>query len=394
MIQWCRTLTVRITAGDSEYLLRKLAEENIVLMDVRRADLLNISISFYYRHYPKVAAVLQKIGAEYSVIRSKGIFATVEILLRHGVLLAGIFLFLIAAIFLPTRIFFLKVEGNVRIPTQLIREQVQSCGVVFGSSRKAVRSETIKNALLERNPELQWVGLNTRGCVVTVQVKERAVEQLKTGSKVSSIMARVDGVISRMTVYAGTALCKVGDHVNIGDILISGYTDCETKVQASTANGEVFGYTLRENAVISPKTGIQKGETVNIQICYKLKIGKKLINLCNHSGISGVTCDKMYAEEYWTLPGNYILPISLIRIKQIFWNKEDASVLDVGGKVWMKEYSDEYLQSQMIAGKIIHAKYHFSNTDDFSRLTSVYTCEEMIGKVKYEETLERNAENY
>ena len=38
-------------------------------------------------------------------------------------------------------------------------------------------------------------------------------------------------------------------------------------------------------------------------------IGKKVINLCNHSGIIDESCVRMYLEDYWSFPGGFQLPV-------------------------------------------------------------------------------------
>ena len=36
-----------------------------------------------------------------------------------------------------------------------------------------IRSEKVKNSLLQRIPQLQWAGINTDGCVAVISVREK-----------------------------------------------------------------------------------------------------------------------------------------------------------------------------------------------------------------------------
>ena len=63
---------------------------------------------------------------------------------------------------------------------------------------------------------------------------------------VGSIVASRDGVITSITTTKGTPLCKAGQAVKAGQILISGYTDCGISIRADPAEGEVFAETYRE----------------------------------------------------------------------------------------------------------------------------------------------------
>ena len=80
----------------------------------------------------------------------------------------GLCLLLLLVCILPTRVLFMRVEGNESIPENLILEAAEDCGIRFGASRSAVRSEKVKNGILSRISELQWVGVNTKGCIAVI----------------------------------------------------------------------------------------------------------------------------------------------------------------------------------------------------------------------------------
>lgn len=395
MIPVARYYIVRITVADPEQFLTKMIESKLRFWNVERCNTIILTVKISRNDYTVLENIAKICGANIVILQRKGCFEDVRRLLSRKIICIGMLVFLICALILPTRILFVQVAGNINIPDRLIIEQARDCGIRFGSSRRAVRSEKVKNALLECNENLQWVGVNTNGCIATVCVKERSlVSEVEDDKKVSSIIARRNGVISSVVTLQGSQLCTVGEHVNAGEVLISGYTDCGLKLTATQAIGEVFAHTLRKITLVSPvPTEIDKEQERN-HVCYRLKIGKKLINFCNHSGISGVSCDKMYVEEYWTLPGGFQLPICLIRIAETDKQQSYPYAYGAESEAWLKEYAKSYLHSQMIAGKITAETDTYFSTDDYIYFSVLYTCEEMIGQVKYEGTLVHNAEDY
>ena len=119
---------------------------------------------------------------------------------------------------------------------------------------------------------------------------------------------------------------------------------------------------------------------------------KKVINLCNHSGIQATTCDKMYKEDYMSLPGEFKLPVSLTRIYHKFGELSEGSPSD-GLPDWLQQYAKDYLYSQMVAGDVMDETLQMSATDLVYVLTGDYFCREIISKSEYEEINEYHAEN-
>ena len=162
--------------------------------------------------------------------------------------------------------------------------------------------------------------------------------------------------------------------------------ECVLKISAQDAEGEVFAHTLRKETVITLVPTEIRERYVSEHTCYLLRIGKKVINLCNHSGISDATCVKMYSENYWTLPGNFQLPVSVIKIEHDF-----CDMINVNAEIQtdrLEKYARSYIRQQMIAGEIFSEDIHLKQHEDVYTLKGTYSCNEMIGQVKYEEILE------
>ncbi len=294
-------------------------------------------------------------------------------------------------LYTPSRIFFVRVEGCDAVPALLIVEQAEKCGIHFGSSRARVRSEKVKNDLLNAIPELQWAAVNTSGCVATISIREKTTAaETKPNHGVSSIIAVRDGIVTDCTATKGNLLCKTGQAVKAGEVLISGYTDCGLQIRATRADGEVYAQTQRQMTALLPAGLEQKGEVQKVQQKYSLLFGKKRINFYKGSGISDTSCDKMYTQYFLTLPGGFQLPVALTVETLVFYDKmtvcaeQDAVLEDMG------HYCEQYLLDQMISGSIISKKRTMEASDEVYVLYEEYTCQEMIGRVKNEEIIGGN----
>ena len=270
----------------------------------------------------------------------------------------------------------------MQISARLIAEQAQLYGVRFGADRRDVRSERVKNGLLGAIPQLQWVGVTTQGCVAKIQVRERSQpEPIQQDYAVTSIVAIRDGVVQSCTVNRGTALCKVGQAVTKGQVLISGYTDCGLSIRANRAEGEIMAKTNRQISAVTADFQLTKGQIIREEKKFSLLIGKKRINFYKDSGILDTTCVKMYSENYMTLPGSFYLPVILLTEEWIYYDLTESETENA--ETVLLDFADRYLASQMIAGQILHR----SEAVDGNVLEGEYACLEMIGQVRYEESL-------
>ncbi len=382
------TYTVEITSASPGNALTALNNNGIALFDIVYLDALCVRISIYRFSYKQFAKCLSKRGEEWKITERSGLFWTFKNLKNRPVLVFGILLYLITVLYLPTRVLFVQVEGNKTIPTNQIIEQAQMCGIRFGASRRAVRSERMKNALLSAVPQLQWAGVNTVGCVAVISVQERSANPSDMKPyQVNNIVALQDAVVTEITVLRGSALCKTGQAVKKGQILVSGYTDCGILIKADAAEAEIKGKTLRNLDAVSPVNYTNRGEPAKTTTRYSLRFGKNIINFCKDSGISGAECAKMYKEKILTLPGGFRLPLALITEVTYHYDSGLPSEPDSENPVWLTRDAEIYLRNQMVAGRIVDSGVSVQLQGDVYRLKGQYSCLEEIGQICFEEKI-------
>lgn len=379
---------IRITGASIPDTLTCINAAGILLHNVFRVDELTVVGTIYRGDYKRLLQLLDRRGEFVKIQKKEGIFWTLLSLKKRPVLLIGLAVLLVLILYLPTRVLFIEVEGNDIVPAQLILERAESCGITFGASRRHVRSEKMKNALLAAVPELQWAGVNTSGCVAIISVRERsAAPQNENHSGVASIVAKEDGIISDITVKKGNPLCRVGQAVKAGQVLVSGYTDCGLTIKAERADAEVYAQTKHQLEVITASKCVRRDASQRFEKKYYLQIGKKLIKFANDSGISSATCVKMYERKYLTLPGGFRLPVAWIT-EQLIYQPVHEYELTSNSFSWLTDYASRYLQSQMVAGKILDTSYTWEQSKDTFSCVGDFACMEMIGQIRSEEIIQ------
>ena len=379
-------MRLRIESADLSGVMGELNRRGIALHGISIRDDVTVECWVRREDKAKVEKLCQKRGERIQIIKRRGLYWKLGRAKKRPLMLFGLAFLLFLVLFLPSRVLFVKVEGNHQIPANRILEAAENCGIRFWASRREVRSERVKNALLEIMPELQWAGVNTKGCVAVLSVRERAAETArKEGGFVSGIVAGLDGVVFSCTATRGNLLCVPGQAVRAGELLISGFTDCGLTIRATSAQGEVFALTRRENQAVTPiQYRIRASEAVQSEKI-SLILGKKRINLWKDSGIWDTTCGRIYSEYYITLPGGFALPIGIAVEQSICASLSEGELSQEAAEAMLKDALTSYLKTQMIAGSIQSSREEFSQGEGCVTLAGEYVCTEMIGRVQREQ---------
>ena len=379
-------LRVAVTGPDISASLAAMMEAGIEITDAQMQDEVTVAFSIPRNRYRKLRGLCVRRGDELRLLKRFGLYWTGKAMAKRPVLLAGLAFVLALTLWLPGRVLFVRVEGNRTVPVNLVVETAADCGIRFGASRREVRSERMKNALLEQLPQLQWAGVNTAGCVATISVRERRETPgtAEEGNGVSSIVAACDGVILSATVTSGSAMCAPGQAVSSGQVLISGYQDLGIAIRATRAEGEIFAATRRELRAITLLSCLKRADARDSRVRYCLIVGKKRINLWKGSGICDAGCGRMYEEYYITLPGGFVLPFGFGKETVIEFPTEPGEVSAEDAGMVLRNCARNRLQQMMISGTISSEQVHITESGRIYTLEGVYYCTEMIGRNRQE----------
>lgn len=380
------TVYIQMTGADIPGTITYANENSISLYEIQQVDLLTAKLRLPYSQYIPFKNIAKRRGNEIKILGISGISVLLRKILTRPVLFGMLLMLLALTVWLPKRILFVAVEGNDITPTEQILHQAEKSGICFGAERSRVRSERVKNQLLENIPTLQWAGVNTVGCTAVIQVREDpGSDSGESAGEFSSIVASIDGIVTSCTVLSGSAVCAVGDAVKKDQVLISGYQDLGLVIKLTQSRGEVFAQTERTLELVTPAVYTETEPDGEEVVRYGLIFGKKRINLSKGSGISYAGCDKIYTQFFLTLPGGFVLPAALLR-ERIFLRTDDScGIEENSSESLMLQYADSYLLDHIVSGEILDKSYVSESSDTVSRITVRYECVEMIGRQRTEE---------
>ena len=380
------TTQMKIVSAEPEWLLQKIHREGIITWEVKMLDPITWQFIINSGDKKRIEQLVAQNGGSCESAGTLGVYGIAKRIMKRPILILGIFIMVVLSFWIPSKVLFVRVEGCKEVAPRLILQEAEKCGIFFCAERNEIRSEQVKNKLLSQIPQLQWAGVRTVGCVAVITVTEKkTAEENRVENEVCSIVAARDGVISEITILRGNGLCRPGQAVKAGQVLISGYTDCGICIQAQRAEGEILAHTKRDIRVISPtqRTLRLKMKESNEKI--SLIIGKKVINFSKGSGILGGSCAKIYERKYINLPGGFILPISILRER---WIEYDISTdPDSEQSEELFNFARAYVLKQTNAGKIQCTQERLTSQNGYVQLDAVYDCLENIGVIRVEENL-------
>ena len=375
------SLELELYSASLEQCLNRWVQAEIPFWALRRQDALTARCRIYESDLNAARRQAARAQTTLRVLSCAGLPRLVRQLRHRPVLLLGVVLALVSALLLQNFVWFLRVQGNETVSTERILQALSEEGVRFGAWGPDLDSEDLKNRMLNRIPELRWLAVNREGGLVTVLTAERKLEgPTEDRSGITNVVASRPGIVRELHVTDGVAVVEPGDSVQAGDVLISGFAEWTTHVQAMHAAGEVTALTMRQLDVICPDTWMRKVYTGRTETCRSLIFQRKRRKISGNSSIFGGKCDRITETSVWTLPGGFSLPV-FIETQILFEYALVPAELDVdsAGQTLCAE-AERLVTEQMVAGEITRTSTQLIPKQDSYLLRGTFHCVEVISK--------------
>lgn len=386
-------LRVRITGASPDWALERLGLRKIAVREITHCDAFTVEATILKRDWNRAQAVVQGAMCELEVREEAGLRHTFCGVLRRPALYAGLMLTLLGAIFLPKFVFFYEVSGNERVPTAVILRQLEALGVGFGTFGPNIKPQDIKNQILNRIPELQWITIQQSGMCARVIVRERPEPEPVYDRKTpGNVIAAQSGVITSVDCMAGNCLCQPGQAVKRGELLVSAYTDHGFKTQVSAALAEIYAETAHHIGTVTPDRVLKKVFTGHTHRQIALIAGNRRWNIFGKSGFFYKNCDKMTMYHPLQLPRGYFFPVGIAITVFSEYDTEEAPLSLDDAEAFLRQDAVRAVSETMIAGQIQDVQGELTRDGGLFRLESRIQCEEMIARMVPASILRNDAE--
>ncbi|MFL6557830.1 MAG: sporulation protein YqfD, partial [Bacillus sp. (in: firmicutes)] len=162
-------------------------------------------------------------------------------------------IFLLILMFLSNVIWGIEIKGAKPATEYQIRKELDKMGVKIGKLQFFVENvEGIQRKLTNNVGDLTWVGVELKGTTFHLQVVEKNEPEKPEQLSPRNLIAKKKAIIVKMYIENGQKVVDINDHVEPGQLLVSGQFGQEENPELVAAKGEVWGETWYKSHVELP----------------------------------------------------------------------------------------------------------------------------------------------
>lgn len=231
-----------LVKGDNlEKFLNMAASRGIYLWDIKRTGENEIFVKTRLSAVRPLRHIGRKTKSRFSFRNREGLPFMISRIRKRKSLVIGVVFFLLGLYVMSSFVWFIEVKGNRQLPADVVLKTAAGAGLKVGSAKFRVDQERVENTIMERIPEVSYVGVCISGTRATIEIAEKIIIQ-KEQLQPAHIVAKKAGLVKEVLVLVGNPAVKDGDTVVPGQVLISGIIpppEIQGPAQAGNTAGQV-----------------------------------------------------------------------------------------------------------------------------------------------------------
>lgn len=308
---------VKVTGRNVKRFIKQVYKMGIFLHDVKYVGK-SVYIKLDKENYLKLLDV--KTIYDVELKRLYGLARIKDLLLRNYIFVIFIALGFALLIFLTRVIQEVEVVHAKKEIRDLVYKELENRGIKkYRFIMDFDKQEQIAKEIIENNKDkIEWLEIERIGVKYVVRVEERIINSKEEKTPNRHIVAKKDGIITKIEASHGEIVKKINDYVKKGDIIISGNIMKEEEIKSTTsAEGIVFAEVWYQVDVEMPlyynevtKTGKKRKNVV-------FKFFNNEFSLFDGDKYKSKETDDIFSV------GNRLLPITISYVEE-----EEVNVVD------------------------------------------------------------------
>ena len=351
-----------------ERFINNCKNNKIFLWSIKRKKTTLVTANISIREFKRIRKIAKRTKCKVNINCKKGL-PIITHKYRKRKLLIILFIPIIFTILLTSRyIWNIEVIGLNNIEKSEILQQLGEEGINIGKRKSTIDAKSIINNIRLKRDDISWMSLEFKGtnAIVTIVEADKKPDIINK-EEYCNVIADKDGIITKITADAGTAIAKVGDVVKKGDILIGGYMEGKyTGIKNVHAKGKIEARVWKTKRIesgfareVSEETGMKEEKySINFNN-FRINLYKTLPNFENYDTIRKTNKIKLFK--------NFYLPIQIDKITYV--EKKETKI--TYGKEELKEILIKELEQQFEEEGI-------NNLDITNKIVNIYEKENSI----------------
>lgn len=351
-----------------ERFINNCINNKIFLWSIKRSNSTLLSTNVSIKQFKEIRAIAKRTKCKVKINSKRGLPILLHRYRKRKLLLFLLIPIVAAILITSTFIWNIEIEGIENIEKTEILRDLSEEGIDIGKRKGSINIKTVINNIRLKRDDISWMSIDMKGTNIIVSIVEaKKKPEIINENEYCNIVANQKGIITKITADSGTAIAKVGDIVEKGDILIGGYMEGKyTGIRYVHAKGDVEArvwYTKRLESgfarEITEETGVIKNRySINFNN-FKINLYKSLPNFKNYDTINETNKIKLF--------NNFYLPIEIIKTTYVEQKKTKITY----GKEELKGILIEELGQQF-------EEENINNLDIINKIVNVYEKESSI----------------
>lgn len=246
-------VTVKVSGRGIERFLNVLIRNGLIVWNVKRHGTETITFTMRLQDALRIRQYARERDCSITFLKRAGMPFLFKRLLKNSGFVGGALLFLMMIMFLSNLIWGIEIKGAKPATEYQIRKELDKMGVKIGKSQFFVDNvEGIQRKLTNNVGNLTWVGVELKGTTYHLQVVEKKEPEKPEQLAPRNLVAKKKAIIYSMYVETGQKKVDIHDHVEVGQLLVSGEIGIEGQTEQVAAVGEVWGETWYKSHVELP----------------------------------------------------------------------------------------------------------------------------------------------
>ncbi|NMD70660.1 sporulation protein YqfD [Bacillus sp. DNRA2] len=354
------TVSVKVSGKGIERFINQLLRNGITIWDVKRYGVDTVVFHLKLGDVKKIRPLARNSECKIVFQQRIGMPFLLKQMLRNSGLLAGAILFLFVIILLSNMVWRVEVKGANPATEHKIYKQLDKMGIKPGKLQFFIDDvETVQRKLTNEIQVITWVGVELRGTTFHLEVVEKKEPKKTEVFGPRHLVAKKEAVISKIYVEKGQKQVELNQHVQKGQLLVSGIIGKEEKTEIVSATGEVFGETWYKSTVELPIKSTFQVFNGNEKMKYSIKMGKVKIPVWGfgkpkYPSFTEDTTNHKLRFLKWELPISFV--DTVIREKEEvtrIYSEEEAT--EVAMEIARKDIKSKLSEDAIIKGEnVLH----------------------------------------
>lgn len=212
---------VKVISLHPERLINMALSRGIMLWDIENEQVGVVFLKVRVASYKALRILGRRCGCKIKIVEKSGWPFVLGRLKKRKVLVVGTLFFCLSLYILGSFVWFVEIEGNEKVVDQTIITELAKIGIKPGVVKYGINYKEVEEKLLERMPQLAWVGIRERGTKLTIEIAEKVLIP-EVDNRPANLIARTDGVIEEILVLQGVPQVQEQQKVAKGQLVVSG----------------------------------------------------------------------------------------------------------------------------------------------------------------------------